>query len=664
NVAKCSWSRYAVNSAKSLALPAESITTAQDCPEAGATPTGTLLSDSRTSYDNNAFTWDGAGGGTAPSKGEPTRSEVASAASGPNATAFVTATRTSYDSYGRAATTVRTPDSTAPDGSSLAQSTTTTYTPATGAVPTGTVTTSQVTGGASPTYQTTTVTLDAARGLPLEKVDPANLRTSTVYDTLGRSTALWLPAQSKAANQPASMKYEYAVNTASASAITTKTLMENGSYVSSVALYDALLRPRQTQATSENDSMTVTDTQYDSHGWTVLANTFNVAGPPRSVVATAAQITIPATTLSEHDGMGRITGTTEEQRGSTVAGMGTKNVYTGDSTLVVPRAGGITTRKLTDGRDQQVEIDQYTTAPTITGSATGGWAATGGTSVATKYAYDLNGKPTRVEAADGSVWLSTYDLLGRKVRQSDPDAGTTQYTYDDAANQVGTIDARGTQLGYTYDLLGRKLTAVDRTNGNFTFGVWKYDTLQVGKLTYSARYVPGVTGAYVVQTTGYTSLGKPLGTKITLPGGEAPLPTTYSTTFTYSPTTQQLLTQRDPGIAGLLTEDITYSYDAIGRPQQTQGLNVLVGVQAYTPYGEIAQLRYGASTNPAWSTYRYDELTHRLIGAQTSRSASPAGVVDDLTYTYDGSGNPLSVTDKQSETGSTVTDTQCYRYDA
>ncbi|WP_158715393.1 hypothetical protein, partial [Kitasatospora phosalacinea] len=195
---------------------------------------------------------------------------------------------------------------------------------------------------------------------------------------------------------------------------------------------------------------------------------------------------------------------------------------------------------------------------------------------------------------------------------------------------------------------------MDRTNGNFTFGVWKYDTLQVGKLTYAARYVPGVTDPYVVQSTGYTSLGKPLGSTIKLPATEAPLPTTYSTTFTYSPTTQKLITQRDPGIAGLLTEDITFSYDKIGNPSGLKGLNAVVGPIEYVNTGELARITYGPSTSPVWSTYSYDGQTRRLLRTETQRT-QPAGVVDDLTYTYDGSGNPLSVTDKQSETGSTVT---------
>ncbi|MGW6704231.1 RHS repeat domain-containing protein [Streptomyces sp. NPDC054956] len=665
NLATCTWTRYAVNEAKAMALPAEIRTNAQDCPTAGATQSGAVITDSRTSYDGNAFTWYGSGGGTAPTKGEPTLSEVASAASGATASAFVAVSRTSYDSYGRAVTTVRTPDSTAPDGSSLAQSTTTTYTPAAGALPTGVETKYQVTAGATPTFHTSTATLSAARGLPLEKTDPANLRTSLTYDSLGRSLAVWLPTQSKAAGQQPTMKYSYAVSATGPSSITSLKLLENGSYSSSVTLYDALLRSRQTQVTAENSSMTVSDTQYDSHGWTVLTNNaYNVAGAPGTGLVSVAQINVPATTVTDHDAMGRATSTQEEHNGVTTPGMTTATVHTGDSVLTVPMSGGIVSREVTNARGQKTEVHQYATPPTLTGSATAGWTATGGTSAVTKYGYTGTGKPSTVTAADNTVWTSTYDLLDRKVGQSDPDAGTSTYTFDDAGNQVTSTDARGTELNFTYDLLGRKLTAVDKTNGNFKFGVWKYDTLQAGKLTYSARYVPGVTGAYVNQVTGYTSLGNPTGTKITLPASEAPLPTTYTTSLAYSPTTQQLISQRDPGVAGLLTEDITYGYNVLGRPLSAQSVNAYVGPIAYTNYGEVAQLTYGPSNNPAWSTYSYDDQTRQLNRVQTSRYQSPGPVVDDITYTYDASGNPVSTVDKQSETGATTTDTQCYQYDA
>ncbi|MFJ1753010.1 RHS repeat-associated core domain-containing protein [Kitasatospora sp. NPDC088134] len=665
NITRCSWTRYAVNSAQVMALPAETITTAQDCPSAGATPSGTLVSDSRTSYDGHAFGYDGLPGAVAPTKGEATLTESAGSSSGATATGYVATAANGYDSLGRLISTTRTPNSTAPDGSSLARSTTTTYTPASGALPTGVVTKVQVTAGATPTYQTSTATLDAPRGLPVEKVDPANLRTSLTYDALGRQTAVWLPTQSKAALQPATMTYGYQVSATDPSAVTTNTLLENGSYSPNVTLYDAMLRVRQVQSTGENASTIVTDTQYDSHGWTVRTNNaYNVSGAPNQVLIKAAQLSIPDSTVTDHDALGRPTATSQEHDGRTPAGMTTRTAYTGDTTVTLPRSGGVAARTVTDARGRTVETGQYTAPPTLTGSATGGWTATGGTRASITYGYNAAGQRSSTTGPDGSVWTTGYDLLGRTVSQTDPDAGTSRFGYDDAGDTVWAKDARNIELDYTYDLLGRKLTAVDKTNGNFKFGVWKYDTLQVGKLSYSARYVPGVTGAYVVQPTGYTSLGKPTGTKITLPASEAPLPTTYTTTYSYSPTTQQLIGQRDPGIAGLLVEDISYGYNALGAPVSAQSLNSYVGPVDYTNYGEIARTTYGPSNNPAWSVNTYDDQTRRLANVQTSRSQSPAGVVDDVTYAYDPFGNPTSTVDKQSESGSTVTDTQCYRYDS
>ncbi|MFF7634975.1 RHS repeat-associated core domain-containing protein, partial [Kitasatospora sp. NPDC008050] len=664
NIATCTFTRYAENPAENLVETAETIVTAQDCTNAGATPSGALVSDSRTSYDGNAFTWDGAGGGTAPSKGEATLTETASASSGASATAYVATARNTYDSYGRTATVTRTPNSTAPDGSSLAQTTTTSYTPATGALPTGVATQVQVTGGSSPTYQTTTVTLDPARGVPVTKVDAANLRTDLTYDALGRLTAVWLPTQSKAANQAATMTYSYAVSNSGPTAVTANKLLENGSYASTVSLYDALLRQRQTQAPGEDNSTTVNDTQYDSHGWTVLTNnSYSVNGSPAPSLVMSIQNNLPDTTVTDHDAMGRATTTNEEHNSSTPSGMTTQTAYTGDTSTVVPKSGGVVTRTVTDARGRTTELDQYSTAPTIGGSALSGWTASGGSSNATKYTFTPAGKQATTTGPDNAVWTSGYDLLGRQTSEVDPDTGTSKYVFDDAGNQVSTVDARGIELDYSYDLLGRKLTATDKSNGNFKFGVWKYDTLQAGKLTYSARYVPGVTGPYVVQSTGYTALGQSTGTKITLPAGEAPLPTSYTTSIAYSATTEEPLDQRDPGVAGLLTEDVLYGYDTLGKPTSMQSVNAYVGPVSYTPLGEISQMTYGPSNNPAWSTYSYDDQTRQVTDVSTSRTQAPGPMVDDTSYSYDPSGNPTSTTSKQSETGSTVTDTQCYQYD-
>ncbi|MFJ5029498.1 RHS repeat domain-containing protein [Streptomyces sp. NPDC088560] len=123
NVAKCIHTHYLTGSVDTLVLPAEVITTAQDCSSAGSPASGTLISDVRTSYDHNAFAYDSDGqqNPTLPKIGDATLVQKASAATGATATAFVDQVATTYDAYGRVTKATRTPNSTSPDGKSLAQ---------------------------------------------------------------------------------------------------------------------------------------------------------------------------------------------------------------------------------------------------------------------------------------------------------------------------------------------------------------------------------------------------------------------------------------------------------------------------------------------------------------------------------------------------------------
>ncbi|MBS2963330.1 hypothetical protein KGA66_09755 [Actinocrinis puniceicyclus] len=671
NIPKCTWTRYIESADGTLVLPAEVITNAQDCTAAGATPTGPLISDARTSYDSNAFTWDGTSpAGTAPTKGDVTATEQAVGPTGAvTASAFVTMATSSYDTYGRVISVTRTPNSSAPNGSSLAQITTTSYSPASGALPTQVQTQTQVTPGASmnpctaPACQSATTTMDPVRALPTEKIDAAGLKTDYTYDALGRVTAVWLPNEAKSAGMSANYTYSYTLSQTAPEVVTTNRLLESGGYVSSETLYDAMLRTRETQQTSENSSNTVSDTQYNSLGKPVLTeNAYNVAGSPSTVLVTnVPQGSIPDASVTDYDAMARPDLATEEHDGA--KSWTTTTAYAGDHTTVIPPSGGMTQTTYTDARGQTSELDQYTSAPTLSGTAQSGFTVTGGTTNVTKYTYTASAKQATVTGPDSKVWSFTYDLSGRKTQQSDPDAGASTHAYDDAGNLVSTTDSRGIELDYTYDLLGRKLTATDKHAAGFEYASWLYDTLQVGKLTSSTRYVSGVTGGYTVASTGYTSLGKPVGTTITLPSVESPLPTTYTTTYSYSTNDQLMTGQTDPRTVGLSGEALTYGVDTLGNPVDTSsGSWTYVTGTVYTNYGEPSRLTLGPSTNPAYVTYTYDDETRRLTDVLTSRTQAPGPTVDDTSYTYDPAGNPTSTTDKQSETGNTVTDTQCYQY--
>ncbi|MEV6602090.1 RHS repeat-associated core domain-containing protein [Actinoplanes sp. NPDC051346] len=675
NVPTCTFVRYLDGKADTVVVGAETIVTAQDCPSAGATPSGTLLSDVRTSFDGNPFAYNGDGQASPakPSRGDATLVQQASAASGANATAFLDQTAKTYDSYGRVASTTRTPKSKSPDGLSLAQTQYTAYAPASGALPGAVTTIVAATPGVNCAGATTSsadchrneAILDAARQVPIQTVEEDGSLTSLTYDALGRLTAVWLPNQSKAGGAKASLVYDYKVSRTGPSVVTTSSLLDNGTYAVSKVLSDAMLRPLEKQLTGKNNTITVNDTQYDSHGWTVLTNNaYAAVGAPADQLVSdrLSQVSIPSTTATDHDALGRITQTTNEHNG--VETSRTRTAYTGDTITSVPPAGGVATRTTVDARGRTTSFAQYTTAPTLTGDLTNGFTASGGAAQDITYTYTPAGQQATVTGPDDSVWTFAYDLLGRKTSTKDPDAGTSLSRYDDAGNLVATRDARGIELNYTYDLLGRKLTARDKAKDNFKFASWTYDTLRIGLPTAASRYVNGVTGAYTTSVTGYSRLGKALGRKITLPTSEAPLPLEYTTSYAYSDTAELLAQQRDPSVGGLLGETITYQRDAQGAPTSTTGVDLYVSDTVYGDFGQPSLIRMGASTNQAEVTYAYDEQTLRLSGRTVSRARGIGPVIDEATYTYDQVGNPLSVTDKQSESGNVVTDTQCYRHNS
>lgn len=686
NTTRCSFPRYLDGAVATLVVDAETITTDQDCPTANAAISGNLLSDVRTSYDGNPFARNGDGqtAPARPAKGNATRVQQASTASGATPGPFIDMAETTYDSYGRATAVKRTPRSNVIIGTSpvsIAQNTYTRYTPTAGALPTRVDTVTQVTSGTNCATATasskdchlSSVTMEQARQLPISTTDVGGKTTSLTYDALGRLTAVWLPNKNKAAQAEANMLYSYRISTNSPNIVTTQTLLERPAidspptYATSKVLYDAMLRPLETQAHGENAMTVVTNTQYDSHGRTVITNNaWSVTGEPRDQLLSdgLSQVSVPSSTVTDYDAMGRATQVTEQHNNRLA--WHTRNAYTGDTTTVLPPTGGVATTQTKDARGQLTQLQQYTTAPTVTGNKTTGFTVTGGTSQNITYQYDAAGQQTAVtgpaaDGATGTKWEDRYDLFGRITSHIDPDTGTSYTRYDDAGNVISTRNGRGDWLDYTNDLIGRRLTATDRSTG-FKYATWTYDTLRIGKPTASTRNISGVTGSYTVATTGYTPLGNPAGRKITLPSTEQPLPVEYTTSYSYMPNTELLAAQTEPTVGRLSGETITYGHTRLGAPTSTIGVQAYVADTIYTQFGQPSKIEMGAGNLTAAILHTYDAHTLRLTDRKVSRTQGIGPDIDQTTYTYDHAGNPLSVVDKQSETGNTITDAQCYRY--
>ncbi|MDT5040747.1 MAG: hypothetical protein QOE51_1732 [Actinoplanes sp.] len=206
-----------------------------------------VLADTRTYFDD-PDTY-----GKAPTRGLSVRVDELDSWKGSDPQ-FVTTQKTVYDDLGR-------PSSVA---DALGHTTRTTFTPATS----GPVTKAVVT---DPLGRTVTTMLDRNLGVPLTTSDDANSAvTQMKYDGDGRLLAYWAPGRSSTANpDEPNATYTYQLRNGNApTAVTTKTLTGYASktYRTSIALYDGLLRKRQTQTQTVNGGRAILDTLYDSRG--------------------------------------------------------------------------------------------------------------------------------------------------------------------------------------------------------------------------------------------------------------------------------------------------------------------------------------------------------------------------------------------------------------
>ncbi|TQJ75412.1 ricin-type beta-trefoil lectin domain protein [Streptomyces sp. SLBN-31] len=401
-------------------------------------------------------------------------------------------------------------------------------------------------------HQTWTVTssLDPLRGLPLKNVDVNGRVTEIAYDALGRRTAVWLPGRDKA-TQSADMTFAYSVNPGAVpapggtitqpgdpSSVTTRSLREDGTYSTSVSIYDGMLQPRQAQTTADGDSDSgriISDTFYDSHGWpsaSYAAYSEPDHAPSASLYA-ANENEIPAETTTAYDGQGRATTSTLWHQA--VKQWSTSTAYPGaDETDTTPPAGGSSTASFTDALGQTVKSVVKNTGATVT--LKGGSIIPSGTSLTsnsvrltmqadgnlvltalasgkTVWSSGTNGNPgayaqfgtdgnLAVYTASGtSKWStgltattgatlrvrtdSTLAVVGgdgSTVLWKQGTAGavpaadaTTRYTYTPAGQLDSVSDSAGNTWSYKYDLLGEKTSQSDPNTGTTSFD--RYDVL-------------------------------------------------------------------------------------------------------------------------------------------------------------------------------------------
>ncbi|MGK5728120.1 RHS repeat domain-containing protein [Streptomyces sp. URMC 124] len=590
---------------------------------------GNILNEIRTSYDGRAH-----GEPPVQGKANPTKVEELDRFEGGKPVVVTTSTH-AYDAVGRVVE----------ESDAAGRRTRTAYAPAAGAQPTKITTT-------NPKGYVTTAETDGLRGATTKATDVNGRTTTQQYDALGRLVAAWKPGRSTSA--PADVLFSYDVRGTAPTAVTSKTLLENGKYRTAITLYDGLLRTRQTQTDAHGGKgRLITDTFYDSHGRTYKANAeYYNGGATTGTILAVADNKVPQQTITEFDGQGRPTATVfaslnvEKWRSTTS--------YGGNWTATVPPGGGTATLTVANVRGKPVEVRQYKGGKPVLDAPAGSYEAT-------KYGYDSADRLTRLVDAVGNTWTAEYDLRGRRTKSSDPDKGTIRMTYTPDGQVATVTDALGHTLATTYDDLGRRTSVREGNESGEKRAEWVYDTLPGGKgrLTSSARYEKG--NAYTVAVTGYDDGGRATGSTVTVPEAEGKLAGSYTFTSVYTPNTGLAAQTVFPAGGGLPAETIRHGYTDFGLPTTLSGSRVYSLGNEYAPSGDLLQTVLGTVGRRTVQTFTYETDTRRLGGVTEDREADGPQTIDHKAYSYDPIGNVTRIRNDRED--KKTTDTQCFVHD-
>ncbi len=228
----------------------------------------------------------------------------------------------------------------------------------------------------------------------------------------------------------------------------------------------------------------------------------------------------------------------------------------------------------------------------------------------TAFTYDPNGNLLTVTDAKNQVTTYTYDNMDRLATRKDPLNRQESYQYDLASNLTTFTDRKNQVAQFQYDALNRRIGAT-YTDSTTTF---TYDSVgRLGKASDSS------TGAGIIEF-GYDILNQLI------------QETTGQGTVTYQ---YDVLGRRTQMVANG-QQPTMYQYDSASRLTRVAQGSLFANL-GYDNANRRTSLSYSNNTT---TSYAYD-LVSRLTGITHN---GPSGVIEVLTYTYDGAGNRLGLT--------------------
>jgi RHS repeat-associated protein len=298
----------------------------------------------------------------------------------------------------------------------------------------------------------------------------------------------------------------------------------------------------------------------------------------------------------------------------------------------------------------------------------------------TRSELDIEGNHRAVIDANGRIVMRYgYNLLGIRIHQSSVDAGERWSLNDSTGKPLYAWDSRDHRFRTAYDPARRPIDVFLRAGSatEMLIGQTVYGETRPNPETSNlrGRVVQVFDQAGVVTSDSYDFKGNPL-------SNQRQLAPEYKATLDWSAS----LGLEPQAFASSTTFDalnrptsVTTPDHSVYRPTFNESnllervdVNLQGGQTAtafvtnidYNARGQRVLIEYanGASTN-----YTYDPLTFRLRNLRTARSADPA-LLQDLSYTYDPSGNVTQIHDGAQQTiyfnNQVVTPDNDYTYDA
>ncbi|WP_234439459.1 MULTISPECIES: ricin-type beta-trefoil lectin domain protein [Streptomyces] len=516
--------------------------------------------------------------------------------------------------------------------------------------------------------------LEPGRSVAVKTTDLNGRVSQAEYDPLGRLVKAWGPGRTPSPTAVPDFRAVYTIPeflpadpTRLPPYVTTYTRGDEGRIDTSVTIYDALGRERQTQEQAVGRGWLITDTLYNrsSEVWRTRNAYLTHEAMPGELFTPEADTAVPNVTEYTYDGLGRVvqempflkyeTPGSEGATSQPFPSRATRYEYGADWSTVINPQGSPSYRIYTDALGRSSRVDTFTDA-----------ARTAFTSM--RYEYDARGQLAKATSSADPThpWSWTYDHRGRLDSSTDPDAGTTSTKYDHRDRPETVTTQRGT-VWNSYDDLSRPKQQRLTDGSGAVLADFTYDSVPGGKgLPASVtRYTDGL--AYTQKINGYDKDYQPTSTTLSLPQSIADtwgLQSSYTYGYQYSDT-GRLDSATLPAVGALAAEKLVVRYNKDGLPLSISGKDWYGAETVYSPYGQVMRSTLGAQPYRVWTQNTFDEASGELqeqqvYREQTGDTSLVGGIlVSKRSYAYDPAGNVTGI--QEHSTG--IDERQCFSYD-